>query len=220
MDKEGLLNMLRARIDKTIVEVLFEIQHAVYYQFSEANGTWNKGEIEGPLILVKRNQEPHYCLIILNKQHHNSFYQQITSETLFEKKHPQLLCVRDKNKNVHGIWSSHFENIEHLFKKLLEIQHIDSQSRLLKNLLDIGNENNGPESILDPRPLDFGKQFFCEEILKPEFFQRGVVFEDRNESNVEREKVKEMVICMANSDLFLDLVLQALRAKGVNISTY
>ena len=195
MDRDGLLTMLRARIDKAIIEIAFEIQHSVYYQFSETNGTWNKGEIEGPLILVKRNQEPHYCLIILNKQHHNSFYQQITSETLFEKKHPQLLCIRDKNKNVHGIWSSNFENIENLFKKLQEIQHIDSQSKLLKNLLDIGVDSSihsmSPESIIDPRHIEFKSQFQNEEILKPEFFQRGVVFEDRSEANVEREKAKE-----------------------------
>ena len=137
MERDALLAMLRNRIDKAIIEVVFEIQHAVYYQFSETNGTWNKGEIEGPLILVKRNQEPHYCLIILNKQHHNSFYQQVTSETLFEKKHPQLLCIRDKNKNVHGVWSSNADLIEHLFKKLQDFQQIDSQSKMLKNLLDM-----------------------------------------------------------------------------------
>ena len=222
MERDGLLTMLRSRIDKAIIEIVFEIQHAVYYQFSETNGTWNKGEIEGPLILVKRNQEPHYCLIILNKQHHNSFYQHVTSETLFEKKHPQLLCVRDKNKNVHGIWSSNADLIEHLYKKLLDIQHIDSQSKMLKNLLDIGVEspliNKSPESILDSRPIDFKPQFPPEEILKPEFFQKGVIFEERSETNYEREKLKEIIVSLANSDQFLDIITQAIRSRGISIT--
>jgi Dcp1-like decapping family len=222
MDRDGLLTMLRTRIDKAIIEIVFEIQHAVYYQFSETNGTWNKGEIEGPLILVKRNQEAHYCLIILNKQHHNSFYQQVTSETLFEKKHPQLLCIRDKNKNVHGIWSANSDLIDHLYKKLLDIQQIDTQSKMLKNLLDIGVDSSiqskSPESILDPRPLEFKSQFPTEDILKPEFFQRGVVFEERSETNFEREKLKEVMISLASSDQFLDILIQALKSRGVSLN--
>ena len=39
MERDALLAMLRNRIDKAIIEVVFEIQHAVYYQFSETNGT-------------------------------------------------------------------------------------------------------------------------------------------------------------------------------------
>ena len=217
-----LLSILRNRIDKAITETIFEIQHAVYYQFSESNGTWNKGEVEGPLILVKRNQEPHHSLIILNKQHHNSFCQHVTSDTQFEKKHHQLLCIKDKNKNVHGIWSGNSDLIEHLFKKLQDIQHIDSQSKMLKNLLDIGVESNliskSPESIIDTtRSLEFKPQFNTEELLKPEFFHRGVVFDESSEKNNEREKIKEIILALSSSDEFLDIIVQALKSRGVNL---
>lgn len=222
MERDALLTSLRNKIDKGIVEIVFEIQHSVYYEFSESKGTWNKGDIEGPLILVKRNQEPHYCLIILNKQHHSNFCQQVTSETLFEKKIPQLLCIRDKNKNVHGIWSANADLIEHLFKKLQDIQHIDSQSKMLKNLLDIGGDSSltpkSPEAILNSRSIDFSPQFNPEEILKPEFFQRGVIFEEKKENNSEREKLKEVIISLANSDEFLDIIIQALKSRGINLN--
>lgn len=218
MERDTLLTILRNRIDKAITEIVFEIQHAVYYQFSEANGTWNKGEIEGPLILVKRNQEPHFCLIILNKQQHNSFCQHVTSETLFEKKHPQLLCIKDKNKNVHGVWSGNADLIEHLYKKLQEIQHIDSQSKMLKNLLEIGGDstisNKSPDSILDTRPIEFKPQFNNEEILKPDFFHRGVVFEEKSEVNSDREKLRDVMMTLANSEEFLDIIVQALKSRG------
>ena len=222
MERDTLLTILRSRIDKGITEIVFEIQHAVYYQFSEANGTWNKGEIEGPLILVKRNQEPHYCLIILNKQPHNSFCQHVTSDTLFEKKHPQLLCIKDKNKNVHGVWSGNSDLIEHLYKKLQDIQHIDSQSKMLKNLLDIGGDSSmsskSPDSILDTRPIEFKPQFNNEEILKPDFFHRGIVFEEKPEINSDREKLKEVMLSLANSEEFLDIIVQALKSRGVSLN--
>lgn len=221
MERDSLLTMLRNKIDKAIVEIVFEIQHSVYYEFSENKGTWNKSEIEGPLILVKRSQEPHYCLIILNKHHNNNFCQQVTSDTLFEKKIPQLLCIRDKNKNVHGIWSANADLIEHCFKKLQDIQQIDSQSKMLKNLLDIGAENTipnkSPEAILSSRSIDFSPQFNPEEILKSEFFQRGVTFDEKHEGNSEREKLREVIISLANSDEFLDIIIQALKSRGVNL---
>lgn len=211
--------MLRNRIDKPIVDVVFEIQHAVYYSFSDTNGTWTKGEIEGPLILAKRNQEPHYCIIILNKQRNNSYYQQVTSETLFEKKHPQLICIRDKNKNVHGIWSSTSEPIDQLFKRLQDIQQINSQSKMLKNLLDIGVDSaiigSSPESIADLRPSEYKVQL-SEEVLRPEFFERGVVFEDREETSSNRGKMKEIIVALASSEQFLSIIAEALIAKNMN----
>ena len=219
--ERDLLSHLRSKIDKNIIEIVFEIQHSVYYEFSETKGTWNKSEIEGPLILVKRSQEPHFCLIIMNKHHSNNFCQQVTSDTLFEKKIPQLLCIRDKNKNVHGIWSANADLIEHLFKKLQDIQQIDSQSKMLKNLLDIGAESSlptkSPEAILNSRSIDFSPQFNPEDILKPEFFQRGVTFDEKLESNQEREKLREVIISLANSDEFLDIIVQALKSRGINL---
>ncbi|OMJ73150.1 hypothetical protein SteCoe_28218 [Stentor coeruleus] len=216
MDRDGLLTMLRNRLDKAIIDVVFEIQHAVYYVFSELNGTWNKGDIEGPLMLVKRSQEPYYCLIILNKTHCNSFYQQVTSDTLFEKKHPQLICIRDKSKSVHGIWSANTELIEGLYKKLQDVSNIDSQSKMLKNLLDIGGDamsNKSPDSIFDSRPIEFTGQM-AEEVLRPEFFKKGVVFEDRAEVVSEREKIRDIVVALATSNEFLDILALAIRGRG------
>ena len=218
--ERDLISHLRNKIDKSIIEIVFEIQHSVYYEFSETKGTWNKSEIEGPLTLVKRSQEPHYSLIIMNKHHLNNFCQHVSSDTLFEKKIPQLLCIRDKNKNVHGIWSANADLIEHLFKKLLDIQQIDSQSKMIKNLLDIGAESiptKSPEAILNSRSIDFTPQFNAEDILKPEFFKRGVTFEEKLESNQEREKLREVIISLANSDEFLDIIVQALKSRGINL---
>lgn len=199
--------MLRARIDKAIIETVFEVQHVVYYTFGENTGNWDKGGIEGPLILVKRNQEPHYCLVILNKQHNNSFYQQVTAETLFEKKHPQLLCIRDKNKSVHGIWSASTELIDSLYRRLIDIQQISSQSKMLKNLLDIG----GDSPIMGDGFISRVEGRNNEDVLKPEFFLKGVIFEEKSVVATEREKVKEVLVSLASSDYFLDKIEEILR---------
>ena len=208
MEREGLISMLRSRIDKAIIESLFEIQHVVYYAFSESTGGWEKGGIEGPLILVKRSQEPHYSIAILNKLHNNSFYQQVTPDTLFEKKHPQLLCIRDRNKNVHGIWSASSELIDSLFRRLADIQNKFSQAKMLKNLLDIGTES----PLFDD---GLGRNDFrnSEEVLRPEFFQKGVVFDEKALVTAERDKVKEVIVSLASSDYFLDKIEQVLRNK-------
>ncbi|OMJ66283.1 hypothetical protein SteCoe_36932 [Stentor coeruleus] len=217
MDRDGLLTMLRNRIDKLISEIVFEIQHAVYYVFSQTAGSWNKGDIEGPLILVKRSQEPQYCLIILNKQHHNSFYQQITSDIMFEKKHPQLICIRDKNKGVHGIWSVNSDIIESLHRILQDIANINSQSKMLKSLLSIGGDNmqaRPSDSIFDSKPIQFeGKM--PEEVLRPEFFQKGVVFDERNEVIAERDKMKEIIVALATSEQFLDMLASVIRTRDL-----
>lgn len=209
MEKEGLLHMLRSRIDKAIIESIFEVQHVVYYTFAENSGAWDKGGIEGPLLLVKRSQEPHYCLVILNKQHNNSFYQQVTAETLFEKKHPQLLCIRDKNKSVHGVWSASTELIDSLYRRLIDIQQISSQSKMLKNLLDIG----GDGSIMGDGMMGRVEARGNEDVLKPEFFLKGVVFEEKGMVACEREKVKEVLVTLASSDYFLDKIGQILRNR-------
>jgi hypothetical protein len=208
MEKEGLLAMLRSRIDKAIIESLFEIQHVVYYTFSETSGTWEKGGIEGPLVLVKRSQDPLYSMVILNKLHNNSFYNHVTPDTLFEKKHPQLLCIRDKNKNVHGIWSASSEMIDTLFRRLNDMQNKFSQSKMLKNLLDIGGES----PIFDEgvRRNEFRTS---EDVLRPEFFQKGVVFEEKAVVLAEREKVKEVIVSLASSDYFLEKIEQVLRRR-------
>jgi hypothetical protein len=88
------------------------VQHVVYYILAENSEAWDKGGFEGPLLLVKISQEPNNCLIVLNMQHNNSFYQHITAETLFDKKHPQLLCIRDMNKSVYGVGSASTQLID------------------------------------------------------------------------------------------------------------
>mmetsp|Transcript_31431 Transcript_31431/g.31111 ORF Transcript_31431/g.31111 Transcript_31431/m.31111 type:complete len:205 (+) Transcript_31431:241-855(+) len=203
-------------------------------------------------------------------------------EAQFDKKMPQLLYIRDRNKGVYGIWSPSAELLDQLLNKLGEIQHIDSQSRMLKSLLDIGGESQlivnsrSPDSISEPKQQEFREskqqeyretkqqeyrepkqqeyrepkqpeyreqkqQEYREQkqpefrepkqpefkptalikqpeenILKPEFFQKGIQFEDEETSNLGREKLKEAIVALANSDEFLDLVLQALRSKGFN----
>lgn len=151
-------------------------------------------------------------------------------ETQFEKKMPQLLYIRDRSKGVYGIWSPSAEQLDQLLNKLGEIQHIDSQSRMLKSLLDIGGESSlmassrSPDSISEPKreefreskPIQTVMKQSDENILKPEFFQRGIQFEDEEVTSLGRERLREAMISLANSDEFLDLVLQALKSKGFN----
>jgi hypothetical protein len=211
MEKERLLAMLKGRIDKAICEIVFEIQHAVYYIFSDLNSSWTKGDIEGPLLLVKRTHEPNFCIIILNKQHNNSFYQQVTLETLFEKKHPQLICIRDRSKSVHGIWSSNEEQIENLNRRLQDIQHIDSQSRMLKDLLDIGGE--GVRGKIGADEGREGKKTQEEDVLGQEFYKKGVVFEEKNEVDAQRNKAREIMMVLAQDERVINCIVRALRMR-------
>ena len=135
---QGLLATLRASVDTKINEILLEIAHCAYYQFSESEHAWRKSDIQGPLFIVKRTQEPHNSIVILNKQRHNNFIQPITADLQIEKKIPQLLLLKDSNNKVHGIWFPIPESLDQLFNRIEEIRQIDQQSKTLKSLLDIG----------------------------------------------------------------------------------
>jgi len=221
-----LVSMLRGRVDRTIVEILCEIQHVAYYQFDEVEKNWKKGDIEGPLILVKRNQEPHFYIVILNKLNFKNFYEPVSLETQFEQKSPQLLYIRDTGK-VFGIWTPNSEGLELLNKKIEEIKHIDSQSRMLKNLLDIKVEETSsrldskfpekiPEDYFEHKPVqpNISPLESTGKVLKPSFFQNGLQFEEEGQADSGKERLREAIIALAHSDEFLDLVLQGLRSKG------
>ncbi|CAG9309991.1 unnamed protein product [Blepharisma stoltei] len=221
-----VITMLQRRVDKAIIDVIFEMQHAAYYLFDEGEKNWKKGDIEGPLLLVKRSQEPYFYVTILNKQTLSNFHQPISMDAQFDKKMPQLLYIKDRNKGVYGIWSPSADQLDSLLIKLGEIQHIDSQSRMLKSLLDIGGESNlmvnsrSPDSISEPKQQEYRETTVIkapeENVMKPEFFQKGIQFEDEEVSNSRKERLREAIIALANSDEFLDLVMQALRSKGFN----
>lgn len=204
--EQGLLANFRNTVDKKINAIVYEAPHCAYYQL---NGTWQKSELQGPLFIVHRMEYPTYSLIILSKHKLTHFAQAITADVEFEKASSQLLAVRDQHSKIHGFWFPMPEHLTQCYDNVIEIQRIDKQTKNLKDMLDLGKD--------DPVLITSSPEFIPEEmgVLKPEFFSRGIQFEEDAE---EKEMLRDTVISLANSEEFIELVVQGLESRGFSFS--
>lgn len=214
--EQGLLAHFRSTVDKKVNAVVYEAPHCAYYQLNEVQRAWQKTEIQGPLFIVHRTEHPTYFLIILSKHKLGNFAQPITHDVHFEKMSPQLLAVRDQHSATHGVWFPQAEHLLQCYDKAVEIQSIDKQTKSLKDILDLGKE----DTVLRSNSPEFIPEVGVPEempVLKSEFLLKGVQLQP-DTGTTHREGLRQAVISLANSDEFIELLLQALRSRGLSIS--
>jgi len=79
------------------------------YQFDPATVKWARYDCEGPLFVVKRNADPRFRLVIVNRLSRNNFAHAITATFHFELVEPYLIFKSQPNgaglpPTIHGIW--------------------------------------------------------------------------------------------------------------------
>ncbi|KAI9076417.1 hypothetical protein K1719_028596 [Acacia pycnantha] len=114
------LTVLQRR-DPFIQEILFTASHVSFYSFNVESNQWSRKDVEGSLFVVKRNAEPQFQFIVMNRRNADNLVENLL-DFEYELKKPYLL-YRNAAQEVNGIWfynSDESEEVANLFNRILD----------------------------------------------------------------------------------------------------
>uniref|UniRef100_A0A0E0F2P9 WH1 domain-containing protein n=1 Tax=Oryza meridionalis TaxID=40149 RepID=A0A0E0F2P9_9ORYZ len=106
MDAEGtrLLNLtVLQRLDPAVEDILITAAHVTLYDFNIDLNQWSRKDVEGSLFVVKRNSQPRFQFIVMNRRNTDNLVEDLLSDFEYELQPPYLL-YRNAAQEVNGIW--------------------------------------------------------------------------------------------------------------------
>uniref|UniRef100_A0A2P2LYT1 Uncharacterized protein mRNA-decapping enzyme-like protein n=1 Tax=Rhizophora mucronata TaxID=61149 RepID=A0A2P2LYT1_RHIMU len=135
LDQQGtkILNLtVLQRIDPFIEEILMTAAHVSFYEFNIDNVQWSRKDVEGSLFVVKRNAQPRFQFIVMNRRNTENLVENLLGDFEYEVQTPYLL-YRNAAQEVNGIWFYNLrecEEVANLFSRyilnLLKFSQADS----------------------------------------------------------------------------------------------
>ncbi|XP_059627717.1 mRNA-decapping enzyme-like protein [Cornus florida] len=117
-----LLNLtVLQRIDPFIEEILITAAHVTFYQFNIELSQWSRKDVEGSLFVVKRNTQPRFQFIVMNRRNTDNLVENLLGDFEYEVQVPYLL-YRNASQEVNGIWfynARECEEVANLFNRIL-----------------------------------------------------------------------------------------------------
>ncbi|KAL3620208.1 hypothetical protein CASFOL_035120 [Castilleja foliolosa] len=117
-----LLNLtVLQRIDPFVEEILITAAHVTFYEFNIDNSQWSRKDVEGSLFVVKRNTQPRFQFIVMNRRNTDNLVENLLGDFEYEVQTPYLL-YRNASQEVNGIWfynARECEEIANLFSRIL-----------------------------------------------------------------------------------------------------
>ncbi|PAN44121.1 hypothetical protein PAHAL_9G019000 [Panicum hallii] len=122
-DREGTrvlnLSVLR-RLDPAVVDILITAAHVVSYSFDEDIEEWSRKPVEGSLFVVKRNTQPRFQLVVMNRLNTENLVEDVLTD--FEVQvHVPYVIYRNAAEEIIGIWfynPQECEEVAHLFHRI------------------------------------------------------------------------------------------------------
>lgn len=108
------------RMDPFIDEILFTAAHVSFYDFNIETNQWSRKDVEGSLFVVKRNAQPRFQFIVMNRRNTDNLVENLL-DFEYELKKPYLL-YRNASQEVNGIWfynPEECEEVANLFNRIL-----------------------------------------------------------------------------------------------------
>ncbi|XP_059646627.1 mRNA-decapping enzyme-like protein isoform X2 [Cornus florida] len=124
LDKHStkLLNLtVLQRRDPSIEEILITATHVTFYEFNIELNQWSRKDVEGSLFVVKRNTQPRFQFIVMNRRNTDNLVENLLGDFEYEVQVPYLL-YRNAAQEVNGIWfynSYECEDVANLFTRIL-----------------------------------------------------------------------------------------------------
>ncbi|KAJ8899601.1 hypothetical protein K2173_018575 [Erythroxylum novogranatense] len=124
LDQQGtkMLNLtVLQRIDPFIEEILITAAHVTFYEFNIDSNQWGRKDVEGSLFVVKRNTQPRFQFIVMNRRNTENLVENLLGDFEYEIQVPYLL-YRNAAQEVNGIWfynSRECEEVANLFSRIL-----------------------------------------------------------------------------------------------------
>ncbi|CAL9069370.1 unnamed protein product, partial [Musa banksii] len=109
------------RIDPFVEEILMTATHVTFYEFNIELNQWSRKDVEGSLFVIKRNAQPRFQFIVMNRRNTDNLVEDLLGDFEYEVQVPYLL-YRNAAQEVNGIWfyNSHdCEDIANLFSRIL-----------------------------------------------------------------------------------------------------
>ncbi|KAL3828591.1 hypothetical protein ACJIZ3_017393 [Penstemon smallii] len=117
-----LLNLtVLQRIDPFVEEILITAAHVTFYEFNIDNSQWSRKDVEGSLFVVKRNTQPRFQFIVMNRRNTDNLVENLLGDFEYEVQVPYLL-YRNASQEVNGIWfynARECEEVANLFSRIL-----------------------------------------------------------------------------------------------------
>ncbi|XP_021892529.1 mRNA-decapping enzyme-like protein [Carica papaya] len=124
LDKQStkMLNLtVLQRVDPFIEEILMTAAHVTFYEFNIESNQWSRKDVEGSLFVVKRNSQPRFQFIVMNRRNTDNLVEDLLGDFEYEVQVPYLL-YRNAAQEVNGIWFYHAhecEDVANLFSRIL-----------------------------------------------------------------------------------------------------
>ncbi|XP_057475074.1 mRNA-decapping enzyme-like protein [Actinidia eriantha] len=117
-----LLNLtVLQRIDPFVEEILITAAHVTFYEFNIDLSQWSRKDVEGSLFVVKRNTQPRFQFIVMNRRNTDNLVENLLEDFEYEVQGPYLL-YRNAAQEVNGIWfynRRECEEVANLFSRIL-----------------------------------------------------------------------------------------------------
>lgn len=109
------------RIDAYVEEILITAAHVTFYEFNIELNQWSRKDVEGSLFVVKRNTQPRFQFIVMNRRNTDNLVENLLGDFEYEVQVPYLL-YRNAAQEVNGIWfynPRECEDVANLFSRIL-----------------------------------------------------------------------------------------------------
>ncbi|CAA2959288.1 mRNA-decapping enzyme [Olea europaea subsp. europaea] len=109
------------RIDPFVEEILITAAHVTFYEFNVDTSQWSRKDVEGSLFVVKRNAQPRFQFIVMNRRNTDNLVENLLADFEYEVQVPYLL-YRNAAQEVNGIWfynARECEDVANLFSRIL-----------------------------------------------------------------------------------------------------
>ncbi|KAG6693767.1 hypothetical protein I3842_09G017200 [Carya illinoinensis] len=121
------------RMDPFIEEILITAAHVTFYAFNIESNQWSRKDVEGSLFVVKRNTQPRFQFIVMNRRNTDNLVENLLGDFEYEVQVPYLL-YRNASQEVNGIWfynPRECEDVANLFSRILNaFSKVPSKSKV------------------------------------------------------------------------------------------
>ncbi|KAL4309597.1 hypothetical protein GQ457_01G037850 [Hibiscus cannabinus] len=114
------LTVLR-RIDPFVEEILITAAHVAFYEFNIDLSQWSRKDVEGSLFVVKRNTQPRFQFIVMNRRNTDNLVENLLGDFEYEVQDKYLL-YRNASQEINGIWfydAGELDEVANLFSRIL-----------------------------------------------------------------------------------------------------
>lgn len=160
LDQQGtkLLNLtVLQRIDPCIEQILITASRVSLYNFNTDLNQWNRKDVEGSLFVVKRNAEPRFQFIVMNRLNAENYVEHLVRGFEYEVHVPYIL-YRNALEEVNGIWfyvADDCEEAAKLFSRILGAKSkVYPKSPVISGKSELHEPEAVPSSAVIEAPLE------------------------------------------------------------------